>query len=90
MPDVNFIVDGKTLTAPAGQLLIEACKNAGIEIPAFCYYPGLSLQAACRHVVRLSRGQGSAPRHEGRRLGVIVFGERLAHARFFAFFARGG
>jgi NADH-quinone oxidoreductase chain G len=48
MADVNFTVDGKKLTAPAGTLLIEACRAAGIEIPAFCYYPGLSLQAACR------------------------------------------
>jgi NADH-quinone oxidoreductase subunit G len=51
MPDVTFIVDGKTLTAPAGTLLIDACRKAGIEIPAFCYYPGLSLQAACRMCV---------------------------------------
>ena len=51
MPDVTFTVDGKTLTAPAGTLLIDACKSAGIEIPAFCYYPGLSLQAACRMCV---------------------------------------
>jgi NADH-quinone oxidoreductase subunit G len=56
MPDVTFIVDGKTLTAPAGTLLIEACKSHGIEIPAFCYYPGLSLQAACRMcVVRIEK-----------------------------------
>jgi NADH-quinone oxidoreductase subunit G len=56
MPDVNFIVDGKQLTAPAGTLLIDACKTAGIEIPAFCYYPGLSLQAACRMcVVRIEK-----------------------------------
>ena len=56
MPDVNFIVDGKKLTAPAGTLLIDACKSAGIEIPAFCYYPGLSLQAACRMcVVRIEK-----------------------------------
>jgi NADH-quinone oxidoreductase subunit G len=48
MPDVTFTVDGKKLTAPAGTLLIDACRKAGIEIPAFCYYPGLSLQAACR------------------------------------------
>ena len=48
MPDVNFTVDGKKLTAPGGTLLIEACRKAGIEVPAFCYYPGLSLQAACR------------------------------------------
>jgi NADH-quinone oxidoreductase subunit G len=56
MPDVTFKVDGQTLTAPAGTLLIEACKSAGIEIPAFCYYPGLSLQAACRMcVVRIEK-----------------------------------
>jgi NADH-quinone oxidoreductase subunit G len=48
MADVTFTVDGKKLTAPAGMLLIEACRAHGIEIPAFCYYPGLSLQAACR------------------------------------------
>ena len=51
MPDVTFTVDGQKITAPAGTLLIEACKAAGIEIPAFCYYPGLSLQAACRMCV---------------------------------------
>ncbi len=51
MADVTFIVDGKKLTAPAGTLLIDACRKAGIEIPAFCYYPGLSLQAACRMCV---------------------------------------
>jgi NADH-quinone oxidoreductase subunit G len=51
MPDVTITVDGKKITAPAGTLLIEACKSAGIEIPAFCYYPGLSLQAACRMCV---------------------------------------
>ncbi len=56
MPDVSFTVDGKQLTAPAGTLLIEACKQQGIEIPAFCYYPGLSLQAACRMcVVRIEK-----------------------------------
>jgi NADH-quinone oxidoreductase subunit G len=48
MADVTFTVNGKTLTAPKGTLLIEACKQYGIEIPAFCYYPGLSLQGACR------------------------------------------
>jgi NADH-quinone oxidoreductase subunit G len=44
----NITVDGKTVSAPAGSLLIEACKSAGIEVPAFCYYPNLSLQGACR------------------------------------------
>jgi NADH-quinone oxidoreductase subunit G len=48
MPDVTITVDGKKITAPGGTLLIEACKAVGIEVPSFCYYPGLSLQAACR------------------------------------------
>ncbi|MGP0097522.1 MAG: NADH-quinone oxidoreductase subunit NuoG [Terriglobales bacterium] len=51
MADVNLTVDGKKVTAPAGSLLIEACKSAGIEVPSFCYYPGLSLQGACRMCV---------------------------------------
>jgi NADH-quinone oxidoreductase subunit G len=48
MADVNITVDGKKFTAPAGTLLIEACKSVGIEVPSFCYYPNLSLQGACR------------------------------------------
>ena len=48
MADVNITVDGKKVAAPAGTLLIEACKSVGIEVPSFCYYPNLSLQGACR------------------------------------------
>ena len=48
MADVNLTVDGRKITAPAGTLLIEACKSVGIEVPSFCYYPNLSLQGACR------------------------------------------
>jgi NADH-quinone oxidoreductase subunit G len=48
MADVTLTVDGKKVTAPAGTLLIEACKTVGIEVPSFCYYPGLSLCGACR------------------------------------------
>src|ERR1700758_3386016 len=45
---VKFTIDGKELEAPAGTLVIEAAKRNGIEIPSFCYYEGLALQAACR------------------------------------------
>jgi NADH-quinone oxidoreductase subunit G len=51
MADVTLTVDGKKVTAPAGTLLIEACKSAGIEVPSFCYYPNLSLCGACRMCV---------------------------------------
>jgi NADH-quinone oxidoreductase subunit G len=56
MADVTFTVDGKKVTAPAGSLLIEACRAASIAIPSFCYYPGLSLCGACRMcLVRLEK-----------------------------------
>jgi NADH-quinone oxidoreductase subunit G len=45
---VKLTIDGQQVHAPAGMLVIDAAKLAGIEIPAFCYYEGLSLQAACR------------------------------------------
>ena len=45
---VNLTIDGKPMQAAPGTLLIEAARQNGIEIPAFCYYEGYSLQAACR------------------------------------------
>ncbi len=45
---IKFKIDGHELQAAPGTLLINAAKQAGIEIPAFCYYDGLALQAACR------------------------------------------
>jgi NADH-quinone oxidoreductase subunit G len=45
---VTFTIDDRKITVPAGTLVIEAAKREGIEVPSFCYYPGLTLQAACR------------------------------------------
>ena len=45
---VKLTIDGQPLQARPGTLVIEAAKTAGIEIPGFCYYEGLTLQAACR------------------------------------------
>jgi NADH-quinone oxidoreductase subunit G len=45
---VKVVIDGRTVEAPAGALLINVARQAGIDIPAFCYYDGLALQAACR------------------------------------------
>src|SRR6185295_1438697 len=49
MPElVNLTINGKAIQAEKGALLIEVSRQNGIEIPAFCYYENLSLQAACR------------------------------------------
>ncbi|MBX7222774.1 MAG: molybdopterin-dependent oxidoreductase [Blastocatellia bacterium] len=48
MEMVKLTIDGKEYEAPKGKLLIEVCKDHGIDIPSFCYYPDLTPQAACR------------------------------------------
>src|SRR5450432_474839 len=45
---ITLTIDGRPVQAAPGTLLIDAAKTAGIEIPAFCYYEGLTLAAACR------------------------------------------
>ncbi len=42
------IIDGREVEFTPGQNLIEAAKSAGIDIPLFCYHPGLSVVAQCR------------------------------------------
>jgi NADH-quinone oxidoreductase subunit G len=45
---VTIEVDGKTLQARKGAMLIEATDEAGIYIPRFCYHKKLSIAANCR------------------------------------------
>ena len=48
-PDmVTIEVDGVTLEAPKGSMLIEATDKAHIHIPRFCYHRKLSIAANCR------------------------------------------
>lgn len=45
---IKITVDGKSLEARPGQMLIEVTDAAGIYIPRFCYHPKLSVAANCR------------------------------------------
>ncbi|HSZ19097.1 MAG TPA: NADH-quinone oxidoreductase subunit NuoG [Candidatus Acidoferrum sp.] len=46
--DITLKIDDRDVTVQPGTLVIEAARRMGIEVPSFCYFPGLSLQAACR------------------------------------------
>src|SRR5436190_2261087 len=46
MPKVT--IDGKEIEVEAGANLIEAARRLGIEIPHYCYHPGLSIAGQCR------------------------------------------
>jgi NADH-quinone oxidoreductase subunit G len=41
-------IDGKEIEVPPGTNLIEAARRAGIEVPHYCYHPGLPIAGACR------------------------------------------
>ncbi len=46
MPKIT--IDGKTIEAKGGQMVLQACLDAGLPIPHYCYHPGLSIPASCR------------------------------------------
>ena len=45
---VTITIDGKKIQAPDGALLIDVCRENGIDIPHFCYHPGLGPDGNCR------------------------------------------
>lgn len=45
---VKVTINGKTFEVPKGALLIDVCRDKGFDIPSFCYYADLALQASCR------------------------------------------
>ncbi|MBL8298548.1 MAG: NADH-quinone oxidoreductase subunit G [Rhodanobacteraceae bacterium] len=48
-PDhVTIEIDGKSLTAPKGSMIIHAADKAGVPIPRFCYHDKLPIAANCR------------------------------------------
>ncbi len=44
----KLTVNGKEVEVPAGTNLIEAARAAGVEVPHYCYHPGLSIAGQCR------------------------------------------
>jgi NADH-quinone oxidoreductase subunit G len=46
--DVSFVLDGKTCTAKEGETLLQAALRNGVEIPHYCWHPGLSIAGNCR------------------------------------------
>src|ERR1700746_593024 len=45
---ISLKINDRDVQVPPGTLVIEATRRIGTEVPSFCYYPGLALQAACR------------------------------------------
>jgi NADH-quinone oxidoreductase subunit G len=44
----TLTIDGIEVTVPGEMTILEAAKTVGIEIPHYCYHPGLSVVGQCR------------------------------------------
>ena len=44
----KIIIDGKEIEVPGAMTLIQACEEAGVEVPRFCYHERLSIAGNCR------------------------------------------
>jgi NADH-quinone oxidoreductase subunit G len=44
----KLTIDGKEIEVETGTNLIEAARRLGIEVPHYCYHPGLSIAGQCR------------------------------------------
>ena len=45
---VTLTIDGRQLSVPKGTSVLKAAIEAGIQVPYYCYHPGLGIDASCR------------------------------------------
>jgi NADH-quinone oxidoreductase subunit G len=45
---VTLTIDDQSVQAPKGTTILQAAKSVGINIPYYCYHPGLSVVGSCR------------------------------------------
>jgi NADH-quinone oxidoreductase subunit G len=45
---VTLTIDGNEVQVPEGTNLVDAAKSVGLDIPTYCYHPGLSVVGQCR------------------------------------------
>jgi NADH-quinone oxidoreductase subunit G len=60
-PAVSLTIDGRTITAGKGELVIAAAERNGIYIPRFCYHARMRPVGMCRMcIVDIDTGRGPA------------------------------
>ncbi len=45
---IKVTINNREFEVPKGARLIDVCRDKGFDIPSFCYYADLALQASCR------------------------------------------
>ncbi|MCG6963769.1 MAG: (2Fe-2S)-binding protein [Acidobacteria bacterium] len=82
---VTVTIDGHEVQVAEGTNIVEAAGKAGIEVPTYCYHPGLSVVGQCRICFVEIEGQPrlvtacSTPVADG--MSVLTGSERVKEAR---------
>ena len=45
---VELTINGKAVKAEEGKMLLEVCRDNGIDVPALCYDKNLAIDGSCR------------------------------------------
>ena len=45
---VKFKLNGREVAAPKGTTVMQVCEREGVNLPHFCWHPGLSIAGVCR------------------------------------------
>src|SRR4029453_15396570 len=48
METVSLTIDGRQIAVPKGTSVLQAAIEAGIQVPYYCFHPGLAIDASCR------------------------------------------
>lgn len=48
MSKITLTIDNQVVEVDSGTTILEAARQAGVEIPTLCYHPDLSLHGSCR------------------------------------------
>jgi NADH-quinone oxidoreductase subunit G len=48
METVTLTIDGRQITAAKGKTVLQAAIENGIQVPYYCYHPGLGIDGSCR------------------------------------------
>ncbi|WP_420623830.1 2Fe-2S iron-sulfur cluster-binding protein [Candidatus Poriferisodalis sp.] len=82
---VTLSIDGREVTVPAGETILAACTEAGVETPTICWAPNLTPVNVCRVCVVELEGSRtlvpacSRPAEDG--MAISTDSERVRHSR---------
>ncbi|HMF95439.1 MAG TPA: molybdopterin-dependent oxidoreductase [Vicinamibacterales bacterium] len=48
MNTVSLTIDGKPVTVEKGKTVLQAAIESGIQVPYYCYHPGIGIDGSCR------------------------------------------